>query len=51
MKGNGRMGNGLGREPSLIEKGNGKETSMKENGRTGNGLDKEPTLGLMETSI
>ena len=28
MSGNGRMGNGLGREPTLMEKGNGKETSM-----------------------
>ncbi len=28
MEGNGRMGNGMGREPTIMEKGNGKERSM-----------------------
>jgi len=45
------MGKNTVKEYSLMEKGNGKETSMKENSRMGKGLVKEHTLGLMEESM
>ena len=36
------------KEPTLTEKGNGKETNMKENGRMIDGMVKEHTLIPME---
>jgi len=48
---NGRMVKNMVKEHSLMEKGKGKETSMKENSRLDKEMVKEHTPGLMETSM
>ena len=48
---NGRMVKNMVKEHSLMEKGNGKETSMKGNSRLDIEMVKEHTPGLMETSM
>jgi len=45
------MGNIMVKEHSLLEKGNGKETSILENTRMGKRMDMGHTLFLMEESM
>jgi len=49
--GNGRMGHIMVMEHTLLEKGNGKETTIMENTRLGKRMDKEHTLFLMVESM
>ena len=51
MKGHGRTGHIMVMELTLLEKGNGKETSILENSRMEKRMDKEHTLFLMEESM
>ena len=48
---NGRVGKNMVKGHSLMEKGNGKEKSMKGNSRMDIDMVKEHTPGLMETSM
>ena len=45
------MGNLMVKGYSLLEKGNGKETSMLENSRMGKGMVKEHTFSMMGKSM
>ena len=48
---NGRVGKNMVKGHSLMEKGNGKEKSMKGNSRMDIDMVKEHTPGLLETSM